>query len=104
MEIINDDLENIYIKFVNISYVGFIKVGIDDYIKNKFVSLLEKLIDNYIMSMMRDVKIILFGVELLVVYIYVKEIEIKIIRIIMVGKFNNIGVELIKERLCDIYV
>lgn len=104
LEIINDDPENIYTKFANTSYAGFIKVGIDDYIKNKSVSLLEKLIDNYIMSMMRDAKIIPFGVEPLVAYIYAKETEIKIIRIIMVGKLNNIGAELIKERLRDIYV
>ncbi|OOM07283.1 V-type ATP synthase subunit C [Clostridium saccharobutylicum] len=104
LEIINDDPENIYTKFAHTSYAGFIKAGIDDYIKNKSVSLLEKLIDNYIMSMMRDAKIIPFGVEPLVAYIYAKETEIKIIRIIMVGKLNNIGAELIKERLRDIYV
>ncbi|AQS10852.1 V-type sodium ATPase subunit C [Clostridium saccharobutylicum] len=104
LEIINDDPENIYTKFAHTSYAGFIKVGIDDYIKNKSVSLLEKLIDNYIMSMMRDAKIIPFGVEPLLAYIYAKETEIKIIRIIMVGKLNNIGAGLIRERLRDIYV
>lgn len=104
LEIINDDPENMYTKFAHTSYADFIKVGIDDYIKNKSVSLLEKLIDNYIMSMMRDAKIIPFGVEPLLAYIYAKETEIKIIRIIMVGKLNNIGAELIRERLRDIYV
>lgn len=104
LEIINDDAENIYNKFSHTSYADFIKVGIDDYIKNKSVSLLEKLIDNYIMSMMRDAKIIPFGVEPLLAYIYAKETEIKIIRIIMVGKLNNIGAGLIRERLRDIYV
>ena len=66
--------------------------------------MLEKLIDNYIMNMMRDAKIIPFGVEPVIAYIYAKETEIKIIRIIMVGKLNNIAVEVIRERLRDIYV
>lgn len=66
--------------------------------------MLEKLIDNYIMNMMRDAKIIPFGVEPVIAYIYAKETEIKIIRIIMVGKLNNIAAEVIRERLRDIYV
>ena len=36
--------------------------------------------------------------------IYAKETEIKIIRIIMVGKLNNIPAEVVRERLRDIYV
>lgn len=56
------------------------------------------------MNMMRDAKIIPFGVEPVIAYIYAKETEIKIIRIIMVGKLNNIAAEVIRERLRDIYV
>ena len=42
--------------------------------------------------------------EPLLAYIYAKETEIKVIRIIMVGKLNNIAEEVIRERLRDIYV
>ena len=56
------------------------------------------------MSIMKAAKIIPFGVEPFLAYIYAKETEIKIIRIIMVGKLNNIAAEVIRERLRDIYV
>ena len=67
-------------------------------------NLLEKLSDNYIMDLMKTGKLVTFGPERILSYIYAKETEIKIIRIIMVGKLNNIAEEVIRERLRDIYV
>ena len=101
---LNDSVENITSKLAFTDYAEFIRVGIEYYTKTDSVSMLEKLIDNYIMNMMRDAKIIPFGVEPVIAYIYAKETEIKIIRIIMVGKLNNIAAEVIRERLRDIYV
>lgn len=104
LSMLNDEAENIYGKISASSYSEFIKSGFEYYSKTGSVSLLEKLIDNYIMHMMKDAKIIPFGVEPLLAYIYAKETEIKVIRIIMVGKINNISGELVRERLRDIYV
>lgn len=104
LSMLNDEAENIYGKVSTSSYSEFIKNGLEYYSKTGSVSLLEKLIDNYIMKIMKDAKIIPFGVEPLLAYIYAKETEIKIIRIIMVGKINNISGELVRERLRDIYV
>ncbi|WP_160690687.1 V-type ATP synthase subunit C [Clostridium sp. C2-6-12] len=104
LSMLNDDAENIYGKISTSSYSEFIKSGLEYYSKTGSVSLLEKLIDNYIMHLMKDAKIIPFGVEPLLAYIYAKETEIKIIRIIMVSKINNISGELVRERLRDIYV
>lgn len=104
IELFNDDVENIHTKFLYTDYIKFIKVGIEDYTKTNSVSLLEKLADNYIMNMMKEAKIIPFGIEPLLAYIYAKETEIKVIRIVMVGKINNISAEVVRERLRDIYV
>lgn len=101
---LNEVTENISTKLAYTDYTEFIKTGIEYYAKTGSVSLLEKLSDNYIMDMMKDAKIIPFGVEPLLAYIYAKETEIKIIRIIMVGKLNNISAEVVRERLRDIYV
>ncbi|MBW6409144.1 V-type ATP synthase subunit C [Clostridium weizhouense] len=101
---LNDAVENIANKLAYTNYAGLIKSGIEHYTKTGSVSLLEKLVDNHIMSMMKDAKIIPFGVEPLLAYIYAKETEIKIIRIVMVGKLNNISAEVVRERLRDIYV
>ena len=67
-------------------------------------SLLEKISDNYIMDLMKGAKLVTFGPDRLLAYIYAKETEIKIIRIIMVGKLNNITGEVIRERLRESYV
>ncbi|WP_191980816.1 V-type ATPase subunit, partial [Clostridium haemolyticum] len=64
----------------------------------------EKLCDNFIMNFIKDAKYISFGPEPLIAYILAKENEIKIIRIIMVGKINNIDSQVIGERLREIYV
>ncbi|AWK52624.1 V-type ATP synthase subunit C [Clostridium beijerinckii] len=101
---INDAVENISTKLAFSNYAEFIKSGIEHYTKTKSVSLLEKLVDNFIMDIMKNAKIIPFGVEPLLAYIYAKETEIKIIRIIMVGKLNNISAEVVRERLRDSYV
>ena len=102
--LLSDATENIPGKLSHTDYVEVLKNGVEDYIKNSSASLLEKLVDNYIMEIMKEAKFIPFGGEPLLAYIYAKETEIKVIRIIMVGKLNNISPEVIRERLRDIYV
>ncbi|WP_244833134.1 V-type ATP synthase subunit C [Clostridium sp. BJN0001] len=104
LTLFNDVPENISTKLSSSDYSEFVKEGIEAYIKTGSAGLLEKLIDNFIMNMMKEAKIIPFGVEPIIAYIYAKETEIKIVRIIMVGKLNNITGEVIRERLRDIYV
>ncbi|MBU5487825.1 V-type ATP synthase subunit C [Clostridium sp. MSJ-8] len=102
--LLTDSVENIPGKLSYTDYVDVLKNGVEEYSKNGSAGLLEKLIDNYIMDMMKDAKLIPFGIEPVLAYIYAKETEIKVIRIIMVGKLNNIAGEVIRERLRDIYV
>lgn len=102
--LLTDSEDNIPSKLGYTDYVDVLKDGVDDYSKNGSAGLLEKLVDNYIMNMMKNAKLIPFGVEPILAYIYAKETEIKVIRIIMVGKLNNITGEVIRERLRDIYV
>ena len=102
--LLNDSNENIASKLSYTNYADILKNGVDDYIKSGSAGLLEKLVDNYIMDLMKAAKMIPFGGEPLLSYIYAKETEIKVVRIIMVGKLNNIAGEVIKERLRDIYV
>ena len=104
LSMLNDAVENITTKLAFTNYAEVVRTGIEQFTKTNSVSVLEKLVDNYIMDMMKSAKIIPFGVEPFLAYIYAKETEIKIIRIIMVGKLNNIAAEVIRERLRDIYV
>lgn len=102
--LINESPENIIVRLQNTIYSDMIKEGIEAYIATDSANLLEKLSDNYVMALMKDSKLVTFGPERILSYIYAKETEIKIIRIIMVGKLNNIAEEVIRERLRDIYV
>lgn len=101
---LNDSPENIANKLSYTRYGAILKEGIESYAKTGSVSLFEKLSDNFIMSMLKGAKIVTSGVEPIIAYIYAKENEIKLIRIIMVGKLNNISAEVIRERLRDSYV
>ena len=104
VSILNETPENIISKLSTSVYSDLIKEGVEGYIATNSANLLEKLSDNYIMDLMKSGKLVTFGPERILSYIYAKETEIKIIRIIMVGKLNNIAEEVIRERLRDIYV
>lgn len=102
--LLTDAVENVSSKLAYTNYAEVLKEGVEDYSATGSASLLEKLVDNYIMDLMKNAKMIPFGGEPLLAYIYAKETEIKVIRIIMVGKLNNIAGEVIRERLRDVYV
>lgn len=102
--LLNEANENIPVKLAHTNYENILKDGIADFTASGSVSTLEKLIDNYIMGMMKDAKYITSGPMPVLAYVYAKENEIKQIRTIMVGKLNNIAEEVIRERLRDAYV
>ncbi|GFP75012.1 V-type ATP synthase subunit C [Clostridium fungisolvens] len=104
LALLNDSIENVYGKLSYTDYAGVLKIGIEQYGKTGSSSELEKLSDNFIMRFMKDAKYISFGPEPIIAYIYAKENEIKNIRIIMVGKLNNMPSEVIRERLREGYV
>ncbi|WP_102400526.1 V-type ATP synthase subunit C [Haloimpatiens massiliensis] len=104
LALLNESVENMPGRLSYTDYNEILKLGVEEYSKTGSVSLLEKLSDNYIMKLMREAKYVSFGLEPVIAYIYAKENEIKLIRIIMVGKLNNIAAEVIRERLRDAYV
>lgn len=104
IQILDSNIEDIPNKFVRTDYNVLVSESIDEYLKTKSLSGLEKNIDNYIMKFVRDAKYISFGVEPIFAYLYAREVEIKNLRIILAGKINKVNVEIIKERLRDNYV
>lgn len=65
---------------------------------------LERLLDDYQMAYVRNAKKVVIGIEPLIAYLFAKEAEIRNVRIIMTGKINNLPVDLIRERLRQVYV
>jgi len=68
------------------------------------ITTFEKECDNYIMKYVRKYKNQAFGIQPLIGYMYGKQTEIRNIRIILVGKINNINSDVIRERLRASYV
>lgn len=104
VQLMNESIENIISKLDYTDYSEVLKFGVDEFNKTGKLNKLEMLSDNFIMNFIKDAKYVSFGAEPILAYIYAKETEIKIVRIIMVGKLNNIAAEVIRERLRDIYV
>jgi V/A-type H+-transporting ATPase subunit C len=84
-------------------YVGLVAEAVRGWEENHSLAEFEKLIDNYLINYIKPAKYIIFGVEPLIAYLLAKENEIKLIRIIMTGKINDLPIEIINERLRDTY-
>ena len=103
-DIFDESLETLIEKLAFKDYGKVVEEGITSYIKTKSLTRFEKLSDDFIFELAKKGKYVAFGIEPLVGYLMAKENEAKIIRMIMVGKINEIPNELIRERLRDVYV
>ncbi|MFH1288412.1 MAG: V-type ATPase subunit [bacterium] len=65
---------------------------------------LEKSCDKFILQRFNETKYIVFGIEPLIRYLLRKENEMKILRMIFVGKENNISHNEIEEKIAGYYV
>ncbi len=103
-EIFDESLEALIDRLAYKDYGKVVEEGISNYMKTKSLTRFEKLSDDFIFELAKKGKYVAFGIEPLVGYLMARENEAKIIRMIMVGKINEISNELIRERLRDIYV
>ena len=103
-DVFDESLDTLIEKLAFKDYGKVIEEGISNYVKTKSLTKFEKLSDDYIFELAKKGKYVAFGIEPLVGYLMAKENEVKIIRMIMVGKINEIPNELIRERLRDVYV
>ncbi len=78
--------------------------GIGAFIDTGSTTVLEKISDNLLLDMAKRGKFAAFGILPIIGYLWAKENEAKVIRMIMVGKINKIPAESLRERLRDLYV
>lgn len=74
---------------------------IEDYKENGSLQVLDSMKDVYLGRLNSDSRFITFGPEPIFAYLVAKEKEISIIRLILVGKLNNISPSKLRERLGD---
>ena len=104
LEAIPEDWDKIIDRFAKTSHAALVKEGIVDYLASGQLTLLEKLIDDKIMQQVKQAKMLPMGPEPVIGYLMAKETEVRNIRIIMVGKLNDVSTDVIRERLRDSYV
>lgn len=102
--IFSDSNENILNRFSVINIYKYIKEGLEHYISTNELSVLDKELDNYLMEYFKNAKIITTGLAPIIGYVNAKENEIKNIRIILVGKINDVDSDSIRGRLRKSYV
>jgi len=103
-ESMDDSLDDFIRKLKRKPYGAICEEGIESFKNTGSFTGFEKLVDNYMISLVKKAKYKALGIEPLIGYLIAKENEIKNARIVMVGKINNIPNEVIKERLRETYV
>ncbi|MDD2573843.1 MAG: V-type ATP synthase subunit C [Bacillota bacterium] len=78
--------------------------GIGSFIDTDSTTVLEKITDDLLLNMAKKGKYAAFGILPIIGYLWAKENEARVIRMIMVGKINGIPAESLRERLRDLYV
>ncbi len=101
---IEEPLESLISMLAISDYADLVNEGVREWLDKGTASLLEKLSDDYITTYLKQGKWVSFGLEPLVGYLWAKEIEIKNIRIVLVGKINKLPAEAIRERIRDVYI
>ncbi len=86
-------------------YATVVSEGVREWQEKGTITRLEKLSDDFITAYLQQGgKARPFGLEPLIGYLHAKDIEIRNIRMIMVGKINGLPIEAIRERLRDVYL
>jgi V/A-type H+-transporting ATPase subunit C len=101
---LSDPMEVLVDRLAYSNYGSVVVEGVEAYLKTGTLIRYEKLADDFLIKYIKQAKYLTFGPEPIIGYLLAKENEIKMIRIIMVGKINQLPTEEIKERLRDVYV
>ena len=99
----DETVENFPAAMTSTPYAELVAEGIRSWSEEHSLTVYERLSDNYLINYIKPAKYIVFGVEPLIGYLLAKEHEMKLIRIIMIGKLNDLPSEVIQERLRETY-
>ena len=104
LEMFYDDIEVLPIKFKAYKIGRVLAKIVDEYMNTSSLNSFEKNMDDYLIEIVRKTKSIHYGAEVIFSFLFAKELEIKNLRLILVGKVNGLSPEFIKERLREVYV
>lgn len=99
-----EDVLDFAVKFKNTKIGQVLVKSIKEYKETGLLQSYEKYMDDYLTGIIKNTKSVNYGAEVVFSYIYAKEMEIKNLRIIFIGKVNELSPEFIRERLRETYV
>jgi V/A-type H+-transporting ATPase subunit C len=85
-------------------YAEAVREGTEYFQRQNSFLRLERKVDDYLIGFIKQSKYITFGPEPILAYYLAKQNEIKLIRLVIIGRLNNLPKEEILERLNDTYV
>ena len=94
-----DNLVNAGKKLAETKYKNIILASINDETKELSPEKIDLETDNAFINRIKDAKLEVFGPLPVIAYLYAKENEVKNLRLILVGKENDLPVEAIRERM-----
>ena len=94
-----DNLVNAGKKLAETKYKNIILASINDETKELSPEKIDLETDNAFINRIKDAKLEVFGPLPMIAYLYAKENEVKNLRLILVGKENDLSVESIRERM-----
>ncbi|MDU1583295.1 MAG: V-type ATPase subunit, partial [Peptoniphilus harei] len=103
-DLLNRDISSYTDAFKKLEIYKYIKEALDSFKERGNLSDFEREMDNYFIDLIKDVKYITYGPEVVFANALAKEMEIKNLRIILVSKLNGLDSEFIREKLRDTYV
>lgn len=103
VSMLGDDLDEIAGAGAGLPYRDVITGGVSGYKQSGSLALFEKLMDDYLLGLVKDARYVALGPEPVIAYLIAKETEIKNLRIIFTGKLNRLPEGTIRERLRETY-
>ncbi|MEQ2401732.1 V-type ATP synthase subunit C [Peptoniphilus hominis (ex Hitch et al. 2025)] len=104
LDLLNREVSSDTDVFKKLEIYKYIKEALDSFKERGNLSDFEREMDNYFIDLIKNVKYITYGPEVIFANVLAKEMEIKNLRIILVSKLNGLDSEFIREKLRDTYV
>jgi len=99
LKMTGEQIESLSSSFKNTPYANLAVIGIKDIVEKGRFSSLDKESDNLIMHIMRCTRYVTFGVEPVFAYFIAREADLNIIKMILIGKLNEMPAEQMRERI-----
>ena len=104
LDMFYEDIEILPIKLKAYKIGRVLSKIVEEYKNTNSLNSFEKSMDDYLVEIVRKAKSIHYGAEVIFSFLFAKELELKNLRLILVGKVNGLSADFIKERLREVYV